>query len=70
MNFHQNVGTLDRWVRMLGAASLTGLALAGIPAAPAVYASVAVAIILAVTAISGFCPLYALFGLSTRPVHR
>ncbi len=65
----QNVGTIDRFLRVLLAAGLLGLAAAGIPAAPWLFASLAVAAILAITAAVGFCPLYAVLRLSTRPVH-
>ncbi len=67
MNF-KNEGTIDRFLRVIAAAGLLGLAAAGIPAAPWVYVSVAVAAILAITGLVGFCPLYAVLRLSTKPV--
>jgi hypothetical protein len=67
----QNLGTIDRWVRVVLAA------LGGWLAAAIGYASVGGVImlvlagILATTALAGYCPLYALFGISTgRSGHR
>lgn len=60
-----NVGTLDRISRVIVGMALvllptvTGLALwSGIAAA--------VGVVLVVTALFGFCPIYALFGLSSK----
>ncbi len=64
----QNEGTVDRFLRIIAAAALLGLAFAGIPAAPWLYVTVALAAILAVTGAVGFCPIYAVLRLSTRPV--
>jgi Inner membrane protein YgaP-like, transmembrane domain len=64
----QNEGAIDRFLRVIAAAALLGLAFAGIPAAPWLYASVAVAAILAITGLAGFCPLYAVLRLSTKPI--
>jgi hypothetical protein len=65
---HQNEGTVDRFLRVIAAAALLGLAFAGIPAVPWLYATIAVAALLAITGVVGFCPLYAVLRLSTRPV--
>ncbi len=64
----QNEGTIDRFLRVIAAAGLLGLAAAGMPAAPWLYGTIAVAAILAVTGVVGFCPLYAVLRLSTKPV--
>lgn len=62
----QNLGTIDRWVRVALAA------LAGWLAAAIGYGSVGGVIVLVVagilvaTALAGYCPLYALFGISSR----
>ena len=66
MRITKNVGTIDRILRMAGGTTLVGLAVAGIPAAPLVWATVSVAVILLATGTTGFCPLYAILGLSTR----
>lgn len=67
---YQNEGTIDRFLRILIAAGLFGLAAAGIPAGAWVFATLTVAAILAVTGIAGWCPLYFVLRLSTRPVRR
>jgi hypothetical protein len=56
-----NESPLDRFVRIVA-----GLGLAGLVTAPIAYAAWLVAAILLVTGIVGFCPLYALFHVSTR----
>jgi len=64
-----NVGGWDRAIRLLLAAAIVGAALfSGLPvfADPFwLWGSIAVAVILAATAILRFCPLYAPFGIST-----
>lgn len=67
MQLTQNVGTVDRILRIVAGVSILGLALAGIPAAPLAWGTATVAVVLLVTGTTGFCPLYALLGLSTRP---
>ena len=70
---HQNVGAIERWVRVLGGggAALVGLAflLAG-PASPllgvAAVALVLLGLDFIVTGITGYCPLYKRLGWSTR----
>jgi hypothetical protein len=70
MNFQKNVGPIDRTLRIVVAVALAGMAVAGLPGAPAVYATAAVAVILAATGLTGFCPLYALLGIRTTPATR
>jgi hypothetical protein len=66
MRLTKNVGTLDRVLRIAAGITLVGLAVAGIPAAPVAWATVSVAAVLLATGTTGFCPLYAILGLSTR----
>ncbi|MDH4141674.1 MAG: DUF2892 domain-containing protein [Chloroflexota bacterium] len=61
-----NESPLDRFVRIVAGLGLAGLAIAGLVTAPIAYAAWLVAAILLVTGIVGFCPLYALFHVSTR----
>lgn len=63
----KNMGTIDRLLRffVLGPLSLWGALAAG-PVALAVLLY-AVAGIMFLTALVGFCPLYALLGIDTRP---
>ncbi len=61
-----NESPLDRIIRIVAGVGLTGLAIAGVVTAPIVYAVWLFAALLLVTGIVGFCPLYALFGVSTK----
>ncbi|MFO7544977.1 MAG: DUF2892 domain-containing protein [Trueperaceae bacterium] len=62
-----NVGTIDRLVRgIVGAVLLLGWVLGWFGGTWAVILGI-VGIILVATALVGFCPLYRLFGMSTRP---
>ncbi|ODT66629.1 MAG: hypothetical protein ABS75_26515 [Pelagibacterium sp. SCN 63-23] len=67
-----NVGSIDRWIRLA-----VGLVLVALPLLPgltlfanpwAFWGSLVVGLVLAVTALVRFCPLYAIFGLSTCKV--
>lgn len=63
----RNMGSLDRVVRLVAAVVLVvGALLVGAGTTVGVVLLV-VAAVLAVTAAVGFCPLYRLLGLSTRP---
>ena len=70
MKLGQNESTIDRVIRVIAGLTLVALAFAGIVAAPWTYALWAVAAILLVTGAVGFCPLYAIFRLSTRSANR
>jgi hypothetical protein len=61
-----NESPLDRIIRIVVGLGLAGLAIAGLVTAPIAYAVWLVAAILLVTGIVGFCPLYALLGVSTK----
>ena len=62
-----NVGTPDRVVRVvLALLALVGAFLAGASSALGIVLLV-VAAVLVVTAAVGFCPLYRVLGMSTRP---
>lgn len=64
---HRNEGTTDRIVRLVIAAAAVGVGLAaGFTSVVGIIAAV-VAVIMVVTAATGFCPLYAVFGVSTCP---
>lgn len=70
MQLTPNVGTLDRIIRFAVAVGLLFLAIFAGLSTLLVWISVAVAAILAATAFTGFCPIYAVLRLSTRPAHR
>ena len=62
----RNVGTLDRVLRVLVVAPLAVIgAVAAGTTTPVGLLLIAVAAIMVVTGLVGFCPLYALFGIST-----
>jgi ABC-type transport system involved in cytochrome bd biosynthesis fused ATPase/permease subunit len=61
-----NVGSTDRVVRLLVALTVAGLLLAGaVEGTLGVFLGI-LASILVLTSLVSFCPLYALFGISTR----
>ncbi|MEE9319678.1 MAG: DUF2892 domain-containing protein [Granulosicoccus sp.] len=65
----RNVGSTDRIIRFLVGAALIAMPfLSGLPffdAALPKYAAVAVGLILVVTAIANFCPIYRILGIKT-----
>lgn len=65
-----NVGSTDKIVRLvLALVALVVALLTGLGSVLGIVLLV-VAAVLAVTAFTGFCPLYRVFGLSTCPVRR
>jgi hypothetical protein len=64
----RNEGTIDRVLRVvIAAAAVAGSAAVGFATVWGIVL-LAVAAIMLVTAATGFCPLYRVFGLSTCPV--
>lgn len=63
-----NEGNVDRLIRLMIAAGAAYGAV-NLDGTPAIALGV-VAVIMAVTAAIGFCPLYQIFGLATCPVNR
>lgn len=65
----RNEGTMDRGLRGIAGLALLALALisgaAVFNAAWAFWAAIVVGAVLLVTAVTGFCPAYRLFGLKT-----
>ncbi len=66
MKLSTNESPIDRIIRVALGIGLAGLALAGAVTAPLLYVVWVVAAIALVTGIVGFCPLYALFRISTK----
>lgn len=60
-----NEGTIDRVVRLVIAAVLIGVGL-GVVRGPGGIAMAAVGAIPLLTGLSGYCPLYTVFGINTR----
>jgi hypothetical protein len=69
MRLHQNIGTVDRVVRVIAGLALAAALVAGAISGPLATVVGLVAAILVVTGAIGFCPLYALFRISTRPAN-
>ena len=67
MKLPKNTGNADRLVRLVIAAVLAVVALTGLVAAPWSYLALAVAGIMLATGLTGFCPIYAIFRVSTCP---
>ncbi len=65
MKLPQNVGSVDRFIRVVLGVGLAVVALSGSVAAPFLYIVWIVAAIALVTGAIGFCPLYFLLGIST-----
>ena len=61
-----NMGTFDRSLRLLFAAVVAVLYFAGVLSGIAAAVLGALAVIMTVTSVIKFCPLYVPFGLSTR----
>lgn len=70
MKIKVNEGPIDRVVRVAAGVALLAIALVGILASPLSWVAGAVGVILVATGVTGFCPLYSLFGVSTCPVNR
>ena len=65
-----NVGSTDKIVRLvLALLAVVGAFLTGIGTALGVVLLV-VGVVLAVTAFTGFCPIYRVLGMSTSPTRR
>jgi len=65
-----NEHPVDRAIRILAGLGLGAALLLGAVSAPISYVVGAVAAILLVTGVVGFCPLYAILRISTCPVRR
>lgn len=64
MKIEVNEGSIDRAVRLVVAGVLIGIGL-GVVRGPGGIAMAAVGVIPLLTGLSGFCPLYTLFGINT-----
>jgi uncharacterized membrane protein len=67
MKLQLNEAPLDRAIRVVLGIVIGTVAVAGALATPWLYAAWVVAAILVVTGIVGFCPLYAILRVSTKP---
>ena len=60
-----NMGTTDKIIRIAVAAAIVGLYLGSVISGTLAIVGLAVVGIFVLTSFIGFCPLYAIFGLST-----
>ncbi|HEX6334577.1 MAG TPA: DUF2892 domain-containing protein [Flavisolibacter sp.] len=63
----QNLGTADRFIRMMIAAVIIALFFSGMISDILGIVLLAVGIVFAATAVIGFCPIYAVFHVNTLP---
>lgn len=66
MKLQQNMGPIDRALRVTVGVLLATAIVAGLVAAPWGYVAGALSAIMLLTGATGFCPLYAVFRISTR----
>lgn len=62
----KNMGAADRWIRLLIAVTIAGLYATGVISGTVAVVLLVLAAVFAATSASGFCPLYAPLGVSTR----
>jgi hypothetical protein len=62
----KNLGIVDRWVRLALVALVAALYLGGVISGTAAIVLGILAVVFLLTSLVAFCPLYRLFGLSTR----
>ena len=70
MRIQPNESAADRIIRIVLAVALLALAIAGIVSGPVAVLAWVVGAIALVTGIVGFCPLYAILRVSTKPATR
>lgn len=66
----KNMGTLDRVVRLAAVAAVIGAYGLGLIGGTLAFVLGGVALVLLLTSLTGTCPAYMPFGLSTRPRRR
>lgn len=64
----RNEGNLDRIVRIVAGAALAVLFVTGVAAGVLGWILLALGAVLVLTGLTGFCPLYAVFGVQTCPI--
>jgi hypothetical protein len=65
----KNIGHFDRFVRGFIAISLLVLNIKGLISGEVAVVAVIVAVVFLLTSLFGFCPVYALFGFSSRKIN-
>jgi len=64
----KNVGSIDKIIRLIIAIVAVYASYTGMVASPWNYVLYAVAVIMLVTALSGSCPIFSIFGVSSSKV--
>ena len=64
----KNMGSTDKIIRLLVAAVFGVLFFTGVVGGVLGYVLLALGVIFVLTSVVGFCPIYAIFGMSTNPV--
>lgn len=64
----KNMGSADRWIRIIVAAVFAGLYFGGIVEGTIGLVLVVLGAVFLATSVVSFCPLYTIFGLSTCAV--
>ena len=70
MKLTRNVGTADQVVRVVIGVLVVAALVTGAVTGPLAYLAALIAAIMLVTGVVGFCPLYAILGVRTRPATR
>jgi Inner membrane protein YgaP-like, transmembrane domain len=63
----KNMGRLDQTLRLVAAAAIAILLIAGVLKGTAAIVMAIVAAIFVITTLAGYCPLYKPLGISTKP---
>lgn len=66
----KNMGTADKIIRILIVAIIAGLYFTGTVSGTLGIVLMVVAVIFLLTSLVGFCPIYAIFGMSTCPTKK
>lgn len=66
MKIEKNLGTADRIVRLVFSVVIFVLILLKVIGGPLAAALLALSIVLLITVLAGFCPVYRIFGLNDR----
>ena len=63
----KNVGVADKWIRIILAAIVVGLYFAKVLTGTLGIVLLVIAVILILTSVVNFCPIWALLGIKTTP---
>jgi hypothetical protein len=66
MQIVKNMASWDRLIRLGVSAAIVAMAALGVISGVLMYVLLVIALIFTVTSVTGFCPLYTLFGFKTK----